>query len=215
MRSTIMHSLGWLLAALVPFAADAASVAQQEFTSVLRCKPDLAHGESLFETCAACHGADGAGASDGSVPAIAAQPVRYLARELIDYRHDQRWDLRMRHFTDVHHLSSTQDVADLAAYMASLKPTRSSGQGSGEYLQYGARVYARLCASCHGAAAEGDARKGDPRLAGQHYEYLLRQLHDAVEGRRPNFPRSHKRLLERLQRPELTGLADYLSRLGA
>lgn len=214
MKSNTLRSLGCVIVAALPFVAHGASIAQQEYDSVLRSKPDLVHGETLFETCAACHGTKGAGVSDGTVPAIAAQHFRVLARELVDYRHDERWDQRMEHFTDEHHLSGAQDIADVAAYISSLPATRSLGRGSGEYLVNGAQVYSRQCASCHGAAAEGDNRQGYPRLAGQHYEYLLRQLHDAVEGRRPNFSRAHIRLLEHLERADFVGVADYLSRLG-
>jgi cytochrome c553 len=52
-----------------------------------------------------------------------------------------------------------------------------------------------------------------PRIAGQHYEYLTRQIYDAVDGRRPNFSTAHVRLLARLERDDIVGLADYLSRL--
>jgi len=214
LRFKILHLLGWMILAALPLAADGAAIAQQEFNSVLRSKTDLVHGEMLFETCAACHGADGAGVRDGTVPAIAAQHFRVIARELVDYRHDKRWDERMEHFTDAHHLSGAQDIADVAAYANGLKATRSLGQGSGKYLEHGTKVYIRLCASCHGSAAEGDDRKGYPRLAGQHYEYLLRQLHDALEGRRPNFPPEHTRLLTSFERPDFVGVAGYLSRLG-
>jgi cytochrome c553 len=214
LKSNTLWPLGWVIAAAWPFVVHGASIAQQEYDSVLRSKADLVHGEKLFETCAACHGNNGAGVSDGTVPGIAAQHFRVLARELVDFRHDKRWDQRMKHFTDQHHLSGAQDIADVATYISSLPAMRSLGRGSGEYLVNGAQVYSRQCASCHGAAAEGDNRQGYPRLAGQNYEYLLRQLHDAVEGRRPNFPREHISLLERFQRPDFVGVADYLSRLG-
>jgi cytochrome c553 len=204
----------WLIAAALPLAAHSASIPQQEYDLVQRSKADMVHGATLFETCAACHGPDGAGTRDGSVPAIAAQHFRVITRELVDYRHDKRWDLRMEHFTDEHHLSGAQDIADVAAYISDLPPTHTSGVGSGEFLDHGAEVYGRLCASCHGPAAEGENLKRYPRLAGQHFEYLLRQMHDAVEGRRPNFPREHVRLLERFERPDFVGVADYLSRLG-
>ena len=61
--------------------------------------------------------------------------------------------------------------------------------------------------------AEGDNSRRVPRLAGQRYEYLLRQLHDAVEGRRPNMAGGRARLLERFDVAEFTALADYMSRL--
>ena len=52
-----------------------------------------------------------------------------------------------------------------------------------------------------------------PRLAGQHYKYVLRQLHDTLEQRRPNMPPPHPQLFDPLQVDQLTGLADYLARL--
>ncbi len=121
----------------------------------------------------------------------------------------------MEHFASLNTLVSTQDIADVAAYVSSLKPARTSTVGDGMYRAHGAKVYASRCASCHGQAAQGNDRQRYPRLAGQQYEYLLRQLHDAVEGRRPNFSREHVRLLEGFQKAELVGLSDYLSRLGA
>jgi cytochrome c553 len=172
--------------------------------------PDVIQGEALFANCAACHGPDGAGVSDGSVPAIAGQHFRVIVRQLVDYRHDKRWDLRMEHFTDEHRLKGAQDIADVAAFVSQLALTHASDHGSGENLAHGGKVYARLCASCHGVAAQGDERY--PRLAGQHYEYLLRQMHDAVESRRPKFSPEHIRLLEHFELADLTGVADYLSR---
>lgn len=208
-----LRFIGWLIVAALPLTAQSASVEQLELEAALRSKADMVQGEMLFATCAACHGSNGSGVSDGSVPAIAAQHFRVIARELVDYRHDKRWDLRMVHFTDEHHLKDAQEITDIAAYISTLPATRTSSTGTGEYLNHGAEVYVRLCASCHGPAAEGDNRKGYPRLAGQHYQYLLRQMHDAVENRRPNFPPDHIRLLKGFDRADFAGVADYLSRL--
>lgn len=218
-RSHLLRSLMCLVVSVLPLVAAAASSALQEFVlqeyhSALSLKPDPEHGKMLFGTCAACHGAQGAGTSDGTVPAIAAQHFNVVAHELADYRHDMRWDERMAHFTDEHHLNGAQDIADVAAYINALKPTRSLGRGSGEYVAHGATVYAQQCASCHGTKGEGDNTKGYPRLAGQHYQYLQGQLHAAVAGQRPNFPGDHVRLLAGFQNADFTGVCDYLSRLG-
>lgn len=191
----------------------AASPGRDEYESVLVRTPDRLHGETLFGNCARCHGANGGGAQDGSVPAIAGQHFRVLARQLVDYRHDKRWDARMEHFADTPYVIATQDVADVADYISSLKPRGPGVSGDGEQLERGARVYARHCASCHGRQGEGDKFKAYPRLAGQHYPYLLRQFHDAVEGRRPNFSTAHVQLLARLNRDDYVGMADYLSRI--
>lgn len=191
----------------------AGSDTEDEYRAVLRARVDASHGEVLFGTCSRCHGADGGGATDGSVPALAGQHFRVLARQLVDYRHDQRWDVRMEHFADFPYLIFAQDVADVAAYLSGLPRGRSPVTGTGEYLEAGATIYARRCAACHGALGEGDDRRGYPKLAAQHYPYLLRQLHDAVEGRRPNFPASHVRLLAHMDRDQFVGVSDYLSRL--
>ncbi len=201
--------------ALWPPCAPAAGAAAEEYQAVLQARPDSVHGESLFRVCSDCHGVDAGGVDDGSVPALAAQHFHVIAHELVDYRHDRRWDLRMEHFSDSHHLRDAQDIADVAAYLSALPPVAPTGIGDGEFLQHGAQVYARLCAVCHGAAGQGEDGQRYPRLAGQHYEYLVRQLHDAVEGRRPNFPAEHVALLRPLERADIMGLADYLARLGS
>jgi len=193
--------------------AHASSTARDEYDSVLIRTADRLHGETLFGNCARCHGISGAGARDGSVPAIAGQHFRVLARQLVDYRNDKRWDARMEHFADTPYLIATQDVADVADYVSSLRPTGPGVTGDGEQLVHGASVYAQRCAICHGPQGEGDRLKAYPRLAGQHYPYLLRQLHDGVEGRRPNFSAAHVKLLARMNRDDYVGLADYLSRI--
>jgi cytochrome c553 len=198
---------------LLQTPARAARPPRDEYQSVLVLTPDRLHGETLFGNCARCHGANGAGANDGSVPTIAGQHFRVLARQLIDFRQDKRWDDRMEHFADFPYVVATQDVADVAGYVSSLKLTGPGVFGDGEHVRHGAAAYQRLCASCHGPHAEGDPFKAYPRLAGQHYPYLLRQLHDAVEGRRPNFSRPHIKLLAPLDRDDLAGICDYLSRL--
>jgi cytochrome c553 len=205
--------VAWGGAMLMPLAAAAMSAAQQEYSTASRAMPNVAHGMELFDTCAACHGLQGGGQSDGTVPNIAGQHFRVLVKQLVDFRHDKRWDIRMEHFTDDHHLTDAQAIADVAGYASELEWQRTRGVGSGEFVAHGQEVYLLQCKSCHGPKGEGDSEQLAPRLAGQHYEYLLRQLHDAVEGRRPNFPQSHIRLLAKLDRDDFVGVADYLSRL--
>jgi len=202
------------IAMLLPWTARAAPPQYDEFASVLARTPDRLHGETLFGNCARCHGAAGVGAPDGSVPALAGQHLRVVARQLVDYRHNQRWDARMEHFADTPYVIATQDVADVADYISSLTPSGPGVPGNGNQIENGRQVYAQLCAGCHGPRGEGSKLKAYPRLAGQHYPYLLRQLHDAVEGRRPNFSVDHVRLLSRLNRDDFVGISDYLSRLG-
>lgn len=78
-------------------------------------------------------------------------------------------------------------------------------------LEHGAELF-QTCVACHGANGSGSEAGDVPRIAGQHYSYLLRQMYDAVDGRRPNFSRSHVRLLAKLQRDDFVGIADFLAR---
>src|SRR5262245_161635 len=201
------------LTALAQRVALASSTALQEYSAAVRARSYLAHGAELFENCAVCHGASGGGVDDGSVPRIAGQHREVLIKQLVDYRHNKRWDIRMERYTDRHLLTDAQAIADVAGHASQLDRSTPRGVGTGEFVQAGERLYQAQCASCHRTKGEGDAHDVVPRLAGQHYEYLLRQMYDAVDGRRPNFSRSHVRLLAKLEHDDLIGLADFLSRL--
>ncbi|MGH8286587.1 MAG: c-type cytochrome [Steroidobacteraceae bacterium] len=197
----------------VPVLGGGASDARREFQAVLSRTPDVERGAQLFETCAACHGRDGGGVSDGTVPAIAGQHYRVIVKQLVDFRHDRRWDIRMEHFVDRHRLPEPQQLADLASFVSQMQRTSHPGRVDPELLGRGASVYFVQCESCHGPIGEGDADDVVPRLAGQHSDYLIRQFYDAVEGRRPNMDGEHARRLAKLDRDEIVGIADYLSRL--
>ncbi|HUL46830.1 MAG TPA: c-type cytochrome [Steroidobacteraceae bacterium] len=176
--------------------------------------PDLERGALLFNGCAACHGPDGGGSPDGLVPRLAGQHASVVQKQLMEYRYDRRWDPRMQAVVDQHSLSP-ESIIDISAYISRLDRDVGIGTGDGALVRRGAADYSRACQSCHGRAALGDAVRAVPRLAGQHYEYLRRQIYDAVDGRRPNFSPSHIRLLARLNRDDIAGISDYLSRLGA
>jgi cytochrome c553 len=201
-----------LLALLVPIGALAAPSQRAEFEAALNARPDLAHGAELFQTCAKCHGPSGNGADDGSIPRIAGQHFRVLVRQLVDYRHELRWDTRMEHYAGRGLLKDARSIADVAGYVAQLARDAPRNVGDGSLLRHGAQLYRERCAECHGDVGEGDGRTLTPRVAGQHYAYLLRQMYDGVDGRRPNFSASHVRIFRQLQRDDFVGLADFLSR---
>jgi cytochrome c553 len=187
----------------------------QEFVDAARLEPDLGRGARLFDTCAACHGADGRGTADGQVPAIAGQHGSVLLKQLTDFRNEQRHDQRMRHFADAQHLPGPQDLTDVAAYVASLPrfPPTATSIGDGATLGEGASVYFRECERCHGPLGQGNLLLRRPRLAGQHYLYLLKQMEDTANDRRPGMDRAHVARLKNMSAAQLRGVADYLSRL--
>jgi cytochrome c553 len=200
---------------LLPSMALAANTARSELDAALRAKPDATHGEALFAQCMQCHGASGGGESSGSTPRIAGQHQRVIIRQLVDFRYGKRWDFRMEGMADRHHLTTPQAIADVAAFVSALDRPPDRGIGSGESTALGAAIYGKQCQSCHGADAVGDAARDIPRLGGQHYGYLMRQMYDAVDGRRPALSALHARRIEPLDFEEVRAVSDYLSRIGA
>ncbi len=210
-----LFALGIVIAITVPALAGGASNAAQENSDALQGRPDLDHGAELFRSCAVCHGSSAGGTADGQVPRIAGQRFSVLVKQLVDYRSNRRWDPRMQYMADRHLLQNAQDIADVAGYISEIetRPEASVSVGSGEFLARGTEVYARSCASCHGKTGEGSGLRQTPRVAGQNYAYLVRQIHDAVEGRRPNFSAAHISLLKGLDYADIMGVADYLARI--
>ncbi len=78
---------------------------------------DAAKGEELAVDCADCHGDDGLG--DEDVPAIAGMAAADQLKELMAFKSGEREDEEEDMVDSVEDLSE-QDMADLAAYFATL-----------------------------------------------------------------------------------------------
>jgi cytochrome c553 len=227
---------GWMSLAVVAFAAcgfslllageggtvevDPASMqgrteaAIAEFRAAVELKPDLARGAALFIPCATCHRADGSGSVDGTIPVIAGQHVSVLVKQLVDFRHDRRWNERMWDASKMHGLETSQDLLDVSAYAESLpRPAPRPAKVDIKGRDQGQVVYYRDCAECHGRLGQGDLRTLRPRLAGQHYEYLLRQLNETAAGNRPGMDEAHVKLIGKLSADDRGWVAYHLSQL--
>lgn len=78
---------------------------------------DAARGEELSEDCLDCHGDDGLG--DEDYPAIAGMDAAEHVKELMAFKSGEREDEEEDMIDSVEDLSE-QDMADLAAYYATL-----------------------------------------------------------------------------------------------
>ena len=67
--------------------------------------------------------------------------------------------------------SQGSDVTDRA-------PVDPEARGAGELLANNGRGGITACIACHGESGEGNAEAGFPRLAGQHPDYIAKQLQD-------------------------------------
>ncbi len=187
----------------------------QQYSQATHVTPDREHGERIFRNrCEVCHGEHAEGYPGGQVaafPVIAGQHFRYLIVALIQFRNGRNSPHGMQYSADTYSLTGAQDVADVAAYVATLLPPAAIGKGDGLSLGIGARVYLRECEACHGATGAGNPDTPVPRLAAQHYRYLLHQLDAGADPRLDSG--THSKRIMRLTAQERAAVADYLSRL--
>jgi len=187
------------------------SVPTVEEKKALKLTGDVKRGEWAYAVCVGCHQADGSGTEDGNFPRLTGQHPSVLIKEIADIRG------KVREAPVMHPLARTlvdpQELADTVAYIGTLPPPKSVGHGPGIELAQGKELFAKDCATCHGAAGLGDAAKQYPVLAGQHYKYLLRQALAIRDGTRKNAHRDMRKVIKGYSDKQIDAVADYLSRL--
>jgi cytochrome c553 len=181
---------------------------------VTRAEPSLSEGSRLYAPCGTCHAPKAWGSMDGAIPNLAGQQKRYLEKQLALFRSGARVDPAMQ-VVAVHPTFANQhDIVALASYLSNLDSNPSPVTGSGEHLRVGQEIYTHICAACHGADGRGEAGNRVPRIAGQHYPYLRRQIDVAADLHRDLAPPEMTSALRGMRSHEKDALADYISRLG-
>lgn len=80
-------------------------------------------------------------------------------------------------------------------------------------MTLGKSIYDKQCAACHGKNGEGDADRFYPRLHGQHYRYLVRQIEWIRDGKRRNGIPLMALQIKNMSGADVKAVADYISRL--
>lgn len=184
-----------------------------EEAQLLKMKGDVARGKEAYQGCQGCHKPDGSGRPDGSYPQLAGQHVRVLLKQIADVREGRRDNNKMFPFAGKH-VMSTQEVADIAAYLNSLPLPGHNDQGPGTDLARGKALYDKSCATCHGERGEGNGEKFYPATAGQHYRYMVRQIAAIRDGNRRNANPKMVKVVKDYSAGDIDAVADYMSRLG-
>lgn len=182
---------------------------------------DLAVGESQFQSCASCHGADGRGNTTLNAPNLTRFESRYMARQLRHYREGIRGTNRNDSpgliMASIAQNTSINTQPSLLAYIESLSAINVQGTLTGD-IDNGARLYG-ACVVCHGTNGEGKTLLSAPALAGQSDLYLQRQLEHFSMGWRGKHPEdqfgTQMRLMTRtIHSPErLRDLLAYIATL--
>jgi cytochrome c553 len=167
---------------------------------------DAAHGRTLAERCAVCHGERGTSTMAAS-PSLASQPEPFLTVQMILFREGIRQFAPMN---DAMKDISDRDIEDLAAFYASqtLEP-EPEPRDAARFAQ-GRVLSDRLrCGVCHLPDYRG--REQMPRLAGQREDYLLHTMQEYLENRRVGSDTSMNAVLYGLGAADLAALAHYLA----
>lgn len=168
------------------------------FAALALAEGDPRAGRAAYSVCAGCHGFRGEGNPALRAPRLAGLEDWDLARQLDNFRRgvrgyaeQDRYGVQMA--TMALAVADARGAEDLVAHIAELPPlelpaTRHDGrtQTAGDAAR-GRDGYA-LCASCHGAAGEGNRSLEAPRLAGLEDWYVVAQLEAFKTGLRGAHP---------------------------
>ena len=160
-------------------------------------------GEETARQCFACHGASGISAKQ-DVPHLAGQLSRYTLNQLRHYASGRRSDPTMQALARA---MSLRDMQSLSAYYASQSMLPTGFQADPSKVERGRRKFSEAnCTYCHRGDTMGIAE--NPRIAGQDYTYVVRQLLDFKYEKRttnPNMTAAAKLLTEQ----EIEDIAEF------
>ena len=160
------------------------------------------------EVCSACHGADGNSPAP-IYPNLAGQSQRYIYLQLKDFKEGRRKNELMS--PQAANLTK-QQMNDLGFWFASQKAKSTGFKADGVKVTEGKKVADNaLCPMCHLGGFSG--QNEIPRVAGQHYDYILKQLMDFKYKRRTNDAGNMQSVVRTLSDEDLDRLANYAASL--
>jgi cytochrome c553 len=165
-------------AVLVGLATGCANVERSRDTA----NPIVAGATLAMQVCSNCHGPTGNSVSP-NFPNLAQQPEAYLAAQLHEFKAHSREDpAGSEYMWGLSHNLTDKQIQELAAHFAAEKLESQRIEGRPDRIAAGKVIFTDglpaqsipACASCHGPDGMGNA--AFPRIAGQHVDYLTKQL---------------------------------------
>jgi cytochrome c553 len=183
---------GGLIAARLPTGANA----------------DAEAGKAKAQACMSCHGPMG-NSTNPDYPILAGQNARYLYLELKDFKQGRRSHPPMS--PTASDLSS-EDMQDIADYFAAQKLVPAPFNADGASIEAGRKKAAEvLCTMCHQGGFSGSNEI--PRVAGQQYQYIVKQLQDFRSHTRTNDAGNMASVTRNLTDDDIHHLAAYINNL--
>ena len=160
------------------------------------------------DVCAACHGADG-NSTNPLYPILAQQTARYIYLQLKDFKEGRRKDPLM---SPVAATLEQADMLKLADWFSKQKAKPTGFKPDPAKVEAGRKKADEvLCSMCHGGDFVG--QNEIPREAGQHYEYVKKQLLDFKAKRRTNDAGNMTSVTSTLSDDDIDDLAQFVANL--
>jgi cytochrome c553 len=179
---------------------------------------DLSDAQKMAsDVCEKCHGPRGTSASS-LFPRLAGQTMAYLDTQLKSFRDKSRADSHASAYMwGIAGALSDHQIGELAAFYSALPAAIGIPVDDKSLVKAGKAIYEEgvasrdvpSCVGCHGEKAEGT--EAFPRLAGQHYQYLVRQLQAFRGLQRENAIMDEN--AKSLSDDDIVAVASYLSSL--
>ena len=157
------------------------------------------------EACAACHGPGGRSAV-AQFPILAGQTSRYLYLQLRDFQEGRRTNELM---TPMVAGLTRDEMREISDYFSKQKPPLQTFKTDPEKARLGKlKADETLCTMCHlgGFAGQNEV----PRVAGQHYDYIIKQLTDFKARTRTNDAGTMTSVANTVSAQDIENLAHYL-----
>jgi len=163
---------------------------------------DIEAGKNKAAFCLGCHG-ENANSKNPQYPTLAGQRALYLESQIKAFQSGTRTSPVMQGMVAK---LNKQDIKNISAYLSTL-PTESAGGDS--TLAKSGESKIMMCTGCHGRSAQG--RSGFPKLAGQHPEYLKKQLLNFKDRSRKGGPMNN--ISSSLSEQDIDAISHYLGSL--
>jgi cytochrome c553 len=169
---------------------------------------DVEAGRKKAEACIACHGPNG-NSSVPQFPILAGQTARYVYLQLKDFKEGRRKEPAMEPIVKE---LTREDMFDLAAFFSAQRQRPPEFKVDEARAARGkAKADEVLCAMCHLGGFRG--QNEIPRVAGQHFEYIVKQLRDFKTYRRTNDAGNMASVSKTLSDEDIVDLAHYVTSL--
>ena len=169
---------------------------------------DAAAGKKLAEQmCVACHGPKKT--LNNETPILSGQTWQYLYFQMRDFKRGLRTNEFM---SPIMKDMSKEDMYNLAAFYTASKYQSDNEEGDSALIDKGRKIADdALCTMCHLGSFKGENEV--PRVAGQNYSYIVKQLFAFKNKERTNDAGTMTAYISNMTKEQIEAVASYVANL--